>query len=139
MAQAIVAFSAMGIDPTTVTNAASGKSLMDGLMKYYSTGTGGFLHAYYDDEKQNRPNGMATDQAMYSIAAYLYYKEGVALFDFRAKANTTQYVAQADNGSVFTAEAGATTDLYVGQKVKELTFTNLPVGNYDAAEVTVGR
>lgn len=138
VAQAIVAFTAMGIDPTTVTNAASGKSLMDGLMKYYSTGTGGFLHAYYDDAKQNRPNGMATDQAMYSIAAYLYYKEGVALFDFRAKANTTQYVAQADNGSVFTAEAGATADLYVGPEVKELTFTNLPVGNYDAAEVTVG-
>lgn len=137
VAQAIVAFTAMGIDPTTVTNAASGKSLMDGLMKYYSTGTGGFLHAYYDNEKQNRPNGMATDQAMYSIAAYLYYKEGVALFDFRAKANTTQYVAQADNSSVFTAEAGATTDLYVGPEVKELTFTNLPVGNYDAAEVTV--
>ena len=138
VAQAIVAFTAMGIDPTTVTNAASGKSLMDGLMKYYSTGTGGFLHAYYDNEKQNRPNGMATDQAMYSIAAYLYYKEGVALFDFRAKANTTQYVAQADNSSVFTAEAGATTDLYVGPGVTKLNFTNLPVGNYDAAEVTVG-
>lgn len=138
VAQAIVAFTAMGIDPTTVTNAVSGKSLMDGLMKYYSTGTGGFLHAYYDDEKQNRPNNMATDQAMYSIAAYLYYKKGVALFDFRAKANTTQYVAQADNGSVFTAEAGATTDLYVGPGVTKLNFTNLPVGNYDAAEVIVG-
>ena len=99
VAQAIVAFTAMGIDPTTVTNATSGKSLIDGLMKYYSTGTGGFLHAYYNDEKQNRPNGMATDQAMEAIAAYLYYKEGVSLFDFRAKANTTQYVAQADNGS----------------------------------------
>lgn len=136
-AQAIVAFTAMGIDPTTVTNAASGKSLMDGLMKYYSAGTGGFLHAYYDDEKQNRPNGMATDQAMYSIAAYLCYKEGVALFDFRAKANTTQYVAQADNGSVFTAETGSAADLYVGAEVTKLSFTNLPVGNYDAAVVTV--
>lgn len=138
VAQAIVAFTAMGIDPTTVTNAVRGKSLMDGLMKYYSTGTGGFLHAYYDDEKQNRPNGMATDQAMYSIAAYLYYKEGVALFDFRDTANTTQYVAKADNGSVFTVEARASTELYVGPEVTELTFTNLPVGNYDAAVVTVG-
>ncbi len=137
VAQAIVAFTAMGIDPTTVTNAVSGKSLMDGLMKYYSTGTGGFLHAYYDDEKQNHPNNMATDQAMYSIAAYLYYKEGIALFDFRATANTTQYVAEADNGSVFTTAAGSSADLYVGAEVQTLTFTNLPVGNYDAAVVTV--
>ena len=81
--------------------------MITGPVSYtHLTGTGGFLHAYYNDEKQNRPNGMATDQAMEAIAAYLYYKEGVSLFDFRAKANTTQYVAQADNGSVFTAEAG---------------------------------
>ncbi len=137
VAQAIVAFTAMGIDPTTVTNAVSGTSLMDGLMKYYSTGTGGFLHAYYDDEKQNHPNDMATDQAMYSIAAYLYYKEGITLFDFRATANTTQYVAEADNGSIFTTAAGSSAEIYVGADVQTLTFTNLPIDNYDAAVITV--
>lgn len=137
VAQAIIAFTSMGIDPATVTNASSGKSLLDGLLKYYSTGTGGFLHAYYDDEKQNRPNSMATDQAMEAIAAYRLYQQGINLFDFRANANTTQYVAQADNGSVFTADAGTETDLYVGADVKKLTFTNLPIGNYDAAVVAV--
>ena len=137
VAQAIIAFTSMGIDPATVTNASSGKSLLDGLLKYYSTGTGGFLHAYYDDEKQNRPNPMATDQAMEAIAAYRLYQQGINLFDFRANANTTQYMAQADNGSVFTADAGTETDLYVGADVKKLTFTNLPIGNYDAAVVTV--
>lgn len=137
VAQAIIAFTSMGIDPATVINASSGKSLLDGLLKYYSTGTGGFLHAYYDDEKQNRPNSMATDQAMEAIAAYRLYQQGINLFDFRANANITQYVAQADNGSVFTADAGTETDLYVGADVKKLTFTNLPIGNYDAAVVTV--
>ena len=137
VAQAIIAFTSMGIDPATVTNASSGKSLLDGLLKYYSTGTGGFLHAYYDDEKQNRPNSMATDQAMEAIAAYRLYQQGINLFDFRANANTTQYMAQADNGSVFTADASTETDLYVGADVKKLTFTNLPIGNYDAAVVTV--
>lgn len=137
VAQAIIAFTSMGIEPATVTNASSGKSLLDGLLKYYSTGTGGFLHAYYDDEKQNRPNSMATDQAMEAIAAYRLYQQGINLFDFRATANTTQYVAQADNGSVFTAEAGADADLYVGADVTKLTFTNLPIGNYDAATLTV--
>ena len=137
VAQAIIAFTSMGIDPATVTNASSGKSLLDGLLKYYSTGTGGFLHAYYDDEKQNRPNSMATDQAMEAIAAYRLYQQGINLFDFRANANTTQYMAQADNGSVFTADAGTETDLYVGADVKKLIFTNLPIGNYDAAVVTV--
>lgn len=137
VAQAIIAFTSMGIDPATVTNASSGKSLLDGLLKYYSTGTGGFLHAYYDDEKQNRPNSMATDQAMEAIAAYRLFQQGINLFDFRATANTTQYVAQADNGSIFTAEAGADADLYVGADVTKLTFTNLPIGNYDAAVVTV--
>lgn len=137
VAQAIIAFTSMGIDPATVTNASSGKSLLDGLLKYYSTGTGGFLHAYYDDEKQNRPNSMATDQAMEAIAAYRLYQQGINLFDFRANANTTQYMAQADNGNVFTADAGTETDLYVGADVKKLIFTNLPIGNYDAAVVTV--
>lgn len=133
-AQAIMAFAAMGIDPASITNAETGNSLFDGLMKYYMTGTGGFKHKTDDKEADLMP----TDQAMEAIAAYLYYKEGLSVYDFRAKANTTQYVAKADNGSVFTAEAGATTDLYVGPEVQELTFTNLPVGNYDAAVVTVG-
>ena len=137
VAQAIIAFTSMGIDSTTVKNETSGKSLLDGLMKYYSAGTGGFLHAYYDDEKQNRPNSMATDQAMEAIAAYRLYQQGINLFDFRSTANTTQYVAQADNGSVFTADAGADADLYVGADVTKLTFTNLPIGNYDAATVMV--
>lgn len=137
VAQAIIAFTSMGIDPTTVKNETSGKSLLDGLMKYYSAGTGGFLHAYYDDEKQNRPNSMATDQAMEAIAAYRLYQQGINLFDFRSTANTTQYVAQADNGSVFTADAGADADLYVGADVTKLTCTNLPIGNYDAATVMV--
>lgn len=139
VAQAIIAFTSMGIDPATVTNASSGKSLLDGLLRYYnSTGSkpGGFLHAYYDDESQNRPNSMATDQAMEAIAAYRLYQKGINLFDFRANANTTQYMAQADNGSVFYAD-GTDTDLYVGADVKKLTFTNLPIGNYDAAVVTV--
>ncbi|MBT9848820.1 hypothetical protein GPK96_19585, partial [Blautia sp. MCC289] len=137
VAQAIIAFTSMGIDPATVTNASSEKSLLDGLLKYYSTGTGGFLHANYKDEKQNCPNSMATDQAMEAIAAYRLYQQGINLFDFRANANTTQYMALADNGSVFTANVGTDTDLYVGADVKKLTFTNLPIGNYDAAVVTV--
>lgn len=137
VAQAIIAFTSMGIDPATVTNASSRKSLLDGLLKYYSTRTGGFLHAYYKDENQNRPNSMTTDQAMEAIAAYRLYQQGINLFDFRANANTTQYMALADNGSVFTANVGTDTDLYVGADVKKLTFTNLPIGNYDAAVVTV--
>lgn len=138
-AQVMIAFSAMGIDPTTVADPTTGKSPMDGIMKYYKyRNTGGFLHAILNDENQNNVNNMATDQAMEAIAAYLYYKEGIALFDFRAKANTTQYVAKADNGSIFTAAAGANADLYIGTGVSKLTFTNLPIGNYDAAVVTVG-
>lgn len=132
-AQAIMAFAAMGIDPASITNAETGKSLFDGLMKYYMTGTGGFKHKTDDKEADLMP----TDQAMEAIAAYLYYKEGLSVYDFRAKANTTQYVAKADNGSVFTAEAGSSADLYVGAEVTKLSFTNLPVGNYDAAVVTV--
>ena len=68
---------------------------------------------------------MTTDQAMEAIAAYRLYQQGINLFDFRANANTTQYMALADNGSVFTANVGTDTDLYVGADVKKLTFTNL--------------
>lgn len=121
-AQAIMAFAAMGIDPASITNAETGKSLFDGLMKYYMTGTGGFKHKTDDKEADLMP----TDQAMEAIAAYLYYKEGLSVYDFRAKANTTQYVAKADNGSVFTAEAGSSADLYVGSEVTSLASRTCP-------------
>lgn len=136
-AQVIIALTSMGIDPTTVTNASSGKNPLDGLMKYYNSQTGGFFHKDKGSTSRNESDIMPTDQAMEAIAAYRLYQQGINLFDFRANANTTQYVAQADNGNVFTADAGTETDLYVGADVKKLTFTNLPIGNYDAAVVTV--
>ena len=129
-AQAIVAFAAMGIDPSSVTS-SGGRSLMDGLAKYYNTSTGGFLH-----KSTNRTsNALATGQAMYAIAAYRYYQQGLSLYDFRDTANTAQYVARAD-GAVYTAAAGADAALFVGEGANTITFENVPVGNYDAAEVT---
>ena len=136
-AQVIIALTSMGIDPTTVTNASSGKNPLDGLMKYYNSQTGGFFHKDKGSTSRNESDIMPTDQAMEAIAAYRLYQQGINLFDFRSTANTTQYVAQADNGSVFTADAGTETDLYVGADVRKLTLTNLPIGNYDAAVVTV--
>lgn len=130
-AQTIVAFAAMGIDPSSVTS-SGGRSLMDGLAKYYNTSTGGFLH-----KSTNRTsNALATGQAMYAIAAYRYYQQGLNLYDFRNTANMAQYVVRAD-GAVYTAAAGADAALFVGEGAGTITFENVPVGNYDAAAVTV--
>ncbi|MBS6736362.1 MAG: hypothetical protein KH275_14465 [Clostridiales bacterium] len=132
-AQAIVAFASMGIDPSTVTSQVSGKSLLDGLAKYYNTNTGGFRHTMADTES----NAMATDQALYAIAACRYYQNGLSVWDFRASARTSLYEAQAGD-SIYTAQAGSAAVLQVGSGTKELELKNIPIGNYDAAEIRVG-
>lgn len=130
-AQAVVAFCAMGIDPNTVVS-DTGKSLMDGLAKYYVPSTGGFGH-----DSNLEANGLATGQALYAVAAYKLYQQGVSLYDFRAPSDTARYRALADDGRTYTARAGEDESLFIGEGVKELTFISLPLGNYDAAVLTV--
>ena len=79
----------MGIDPASVTS-SSGKSLLDGLAKYYNTSTGGFKHLAEDTES----NGMATDQALYAIAAYRCWQQEISVWDFKAQADTSAYTVQ---------------------------------------------
>lgn len=132
-AQTIVAFAAMGIDPSSVTSPESGKSLLDGLAKYYNTDTGGFRHTLEDAASNN----MATDQALYAIAAYRYYQKGLSIWDFKSPSDTSSYRISAGS-TVYTAEASADAVLKVGAGVKEIRIDNIPVGNYDAAEVRAG-
>ena len=131
-AQAIAAFAAMGIDPASVTS-SSGKSLLDGLAKYYNTSTGGFKHLAEDTES----NGMATDQALYAIAAYRCWQQGSSVWDFKAQADTSAYAVQA-GAMTYTCAAGSEAVLEIGSNVQEIQIQNLPIGNYDAAEITVG-
>ena len=86
-AQTIVAFAAMGIDPSSVTSPESGKSLLDGLAQYYNTDTGGFRHTLEDAAS----NSMATDQALYAIAAYRYCQKGLSIWDFKSPSDTSSY------------------------------------------------
>ena len=82
-------------------------------------------------------NAMATDQALYAIAACRYYQNGLSVWDFRASARTSLYEAQAGD-SIYTAQAGSAAVLQVGSGTKELELKNIPIGNYDAAEIRVG-
>lgn len=132
-AQTIVAFAAMGIDPSSVTSPESGKSLLDGLAQYYNTDTGGFRHTLEDAAS----NSMATDQALYAIAAYRYCQKGLSIWDFKSPSDTSSYRISAGS-TVYTAEASADAVLKVGAGVKEIRIDNIPVGNYDAAEVRAG-
>ena len=132
-AQTIVAFAAMGIDPSSVTSPESGKSLLDGLAQYYNTDTGGFRHTLEDAAS----NSMATDQALYAIAASRYCQKGLSIWDCKSPSDTSSYRISAGS-TVYTAEASADAVLKVGAGVKEIRIDNIPVGNYDAAEVRAG-
>lgn len=71
IAQAIVALTALGIDPDTDARfVKNGVSLIDVLCGYYVAG-GGFRHT-----PEGKLDGMATEQGYYALAAYYRMKDG---------------------------------------------------------------
>ena len=70
-AQVIVALTALGINPDTDARfIKNGNTVMDGLMGFYA-GEGQFRHIKSGDK-----NGMATEQSLYALAAYLRFRDG---------------------------------------------------------------
>lgn len=132
--QAIVAFTALGMDPAE-EESFSGDSLLDGLMAYFNE-QGGFCHEIGADggKQQDR---MATEQALYAIAAYTRFLNGdTSLYDFRDHSDTAEYKAVDTLGRTFSADAGAEAFLTLAPDVEAIVLTHLPLGDYDAAVVT---
>jgi len=88
--QVTVALTMIGIDPKTDPRfIKDGKTLIDGIMKYRVTTTGGFSHSFTLDPENptadpGKFNGMANDQATYGLIAYWRFLNGMRnLYDFR--------------------------------------------------------
>ena len=77
-AQVIVALTALGIDPAADSRfVKNGASPLDGLCAFACEG-GGFRHS----DEQTEPDGMATEQGFYALAAYDRFRQGqTRLFD----------------------------------------------------------
>lgn len=77
-AQVIVALTALGIDPAADSRfVKNGASPLDGLCAFACEG-GGFRHS----NEQAEPDGMATEQGFYALAAYDRFRQGkTRLFD----------------------------------------------------------
>ena len=77
-AQVIVALTALGIDPAVDSRfVENGTSPLDGLCAFACEG-GGFCHS----NEQAEPDGMATEQGFYALAAYDRFRQGMtSLFD----------------------------------------------------------
>ena len=77
-AQVIVALTALGIDPAVDSRfVKNGTSPLDGLCAFACEG-GGFCHS----NEQAEPDGMATEQGFYALAAYDRFRQGMtSLFD----------------------------------------------------------
>lgn len=132
-AQAIVAFTALGLDPAK-EKSLDGASLVDGLMAYFDNGTGAFTRK---ESGTFSANAMTTDQALYAIAAYTRFLNGdTSLYDFRDHSDITEYRAEDKIGRTFSADAGTETFLTVSPDVETIVLTHLPLGDYDAAVVT---
>lgn len=87
--QVAAALCSLGIDPfTDVRFLKNGRTVYDGILKYRN-GDGGFLHSFvYDPENPtslpDRSNTMASEQALYGMAAILRLQNGMRrLYDFR--------------------------------------------------------
>ena len=78
IAQVIVALTALGIDPAADSRfVKNGASPLDGLCAFACEG-GGFCHS----NEQAEPDGMATEQGFYALAAYDRFRQGMtSLFD----------------------------------------------------------
>ena len=76
--QVIVALTALGIDPAADSRfVKNGASPLDGLCAFACEG-GGFCHS----NEQAEPDGMATEQGFYALAAYDRFRQGMtSLFD----------------------------------------------------------
>lgn len=71
-AQVLVMLCALGIDPTMDSRfTKNGVNVLDALCGYYVTG-GGFKHI----SSETTPDGMATEQGYYALAAYFRLKNG---------------------------------------------------------------
>ena len=71
-AQVIVALTALGIDPAADSRfVKNGASPLDGLCAFACEG-GGFCHS----NEQAEPDGMATEQGFYALAAYDRFRQG---------------------------------------------------------------
>lgn len=92
-AQVIVACAAMGIDPHTDRHfIKNGKSAVDALLTFYNAGEQAFHHVMKDSEgRTTTVDGMATEQAVYAMAAYQRLANGkTSLYDMSdVKANCT--------------------------------------------------
>ena len=87
--QVLVALTSLGIDPETDPRfIKSGKTVLDGILKYRNT-DGGFIHsfAYQADNPTSLPdqsNTMASEQALYGMVSLYRYRKGLRrLYDFR--------------------------------------------------------
>ncbi len=94
--QTIMALCCLGIDPDTDERfIKNGNSLMDGLMKYYNTEDGGFVHSFTVDPENptavaGESNEMATEQARRALIAYYRLVNGYnSLYDFTEEADRT--------------------------------------------------
>ena len=77
-AQVIVALTALGIDPAADARfTKAGGTAIDALCAFACEG-GGFRHS----DEQTEPDGMATEQGFYALAAYDRFRQGqTRLFD----------------------------------------------------------
>ncbi len=109
VSQTIVALCSLGINPDTDARfIKNGNSLMDGLMKYYNSEDGGFIHSFtFDpdnpDVAEGESNYMATDQARLALIAYYRLANGYnAFYDYTEEPDRT-----ADEISALIAEVNA--------------------------------
>ena len=142
-AQVLVALCALGIDPLTDSRfiTDSGKTVLDGMLKFYNTSDGGFRHILEDKDSDGIPDndsdGMACQQGLYALVAYDRFCRGETnLYDFRMEAQDSILKAEID-GTVYTAEKSQNMALEVPRNTTEIALTNIPIGSYDWAVVTV--
>lgn len=87
--QVLTALCSLGIDPVNDQRfVKNGKTMLDGLKKFYNSTDGGFIHSFEDDPENETSfagvtNGMATQQVAYGLIAYSRFVNGeTSLYDY---------------------------------------------------------
>jgi hypothetical protein len=74
-AQVIMGLCTNGIDPTSDKFTKNGNNIVDALLSFEVPEHGGFAHSVGQDGNLEL-DGMATEQALYALAQYIYYLDG---------------------------------------------------------------
>lgn len=132
----LVALTSLGIDcEIDARFIKNGKTLIDGILKYYNPNDGGFFHSHQIDPQNPAAdpamsNSMATEQTLYGLISYLKFKNGQrTFFDFKPEINNISIASGIVINEPWCGKNSVIIDINADESVELAVIVNVYNGN----------